>query len=125
GMKENAFYGIDAINKLHKSNHCGSVMVLDNTKLKNTSTSIFVEGYNADWRDMGNCATASMITEVTSLLDLPSSKSFDKAEFLDVLSTPGYLTFGKKSLSSNIESQDKTDLIKEAIYNSPTADGYN
>lgn len=125
GMKENAFYGIDAITKLHKSNSCGAVIVLDNTKLKDSSESIFVDNVTSnDWRDSGNCATASMLTEVISLLDLPSSKSFDKAEFLDVLSTPGFLTFGKKSITTPIESDFK-GLIHEALVKSPTADGYN
>lgn len=126
GMKENALYGIDAISKLHKAGHCGAAMVLDNTKLKNTSTSIFVESYNSDdWRDVGNYATASMITEVTSLLDLPSSKSFDRAEFLDVISTPGFFSMGKISIKESIEKKNKKQLIEEAILNSPTADGYN
>lgn len=128
GMKKNAAWGLGKIQQLIDNDRCGSVIVIDNEKLINLSSNVFKETNDElDWRDNGNCSLASMFTEIISLTGIPSSKSFDPSELLDVISTPGYFALGKAIIdgTENANMNNITDKFKEGFANSPTASDYD
>jgi len=128
GIKKNARWGLSHIDSMVKKGTCGAVTIIDNEKLFAITDSIFS---NADttlsWSDYGNSALASLFTELAFLTSLPSSKTFDEDELLDVLSTPGYLSYGKAYVTSeeSLEKNAMTKIIERSFHNSPTADDYD
>lgn len=128
GLKKNASWGLAHIDELIKNNRCGAVIIMDNEKLFNMTQSMFSSTEtDLEWTDYGNTALAAALSEIAYCTTLPSSKSFDVDEFRDVLSTPGYLSFGK----AYIEKEDKLELnqidniIQKSFQNSPTAHDYD
>lgn len=63
----------------------------------------------------GNITTARLIAELEALSSLPGSQNFDKAEFLDVFSSPGFVNIGKLHLKEPIEEEEYATLIKECF----------
>ncbi|MFB5268160.1 hypothetical protein ACE41H_15435 [Paenibacillus enshidis] len=127
GIKKNARWGLSHIDDLIRENACGSVMIIDNEKLYNLTESIFSDNGPLSWEDYGNSTIAALITEVLALTALPSGKTFDADELLDVLCTPGYFSFGKTIIKDgdSRESNSLSSYIDRAFKSSPTASDYD
>lgn len=126
GLKKNARWGLSHIDSLIRKNACGSVMIIDNEKLFTMTEGIFSNNGTLSWDDYGNSTIASLLTEVSALTSLPSGRSFDPDELLDVLSTPGYFSFGKTEIKDedSRESNSMRSYIDRAFKTSPTASDY-
>lgn len=127
GIKKNARWGLSHIDDLIRKNACGSVMIIDNEKLYDLTESIFSDNGPLSWDDYGNSTIAALITEVLALTSLPSGKTFDADELLDVLCTPGYFSLGKTEIKEgdSRESNSLSSYIDRAFKSSPTASDYD
>ncbi|WP_059040701.1 FtsZ/tubulin family protein [Paenibacillus rubinfantis] len=128
GIKKNARWGLSHIDDLIKKNACGSVTIIDNDKLFNMTEGILSDtDTKLEWTDYGNSTLAALLTEVAFLTSLPSSKTFDEDELLDVLSTPGYFSSGKCYIHEDdpMEVNSLTSLIAKSFRESPTANDYD
>ncbi|WP_336775156.1 MULTISPECIES: hypothetical protein [unclassified Paenibacillus] len=128
GIKKNARWGLANIDSLIKDEECGSVMIIDNEKLFKMTEGIFSEtDTKLEWSDHGNSTLASLLTETIFLTSLPSGKTFDEDEYLDVLCTPGYLSVGKCYIQPDdlLAVNTYTALIQKSFRESPTANDYD
>lgn len=128
GIKKNARWGLSHIDELIKKNACGSVTIIDNEKLYTMTEGIFSNTETKlEWTDYGNSTLASLLTEISFMTSLPSSKTFDEDELLDVLSTPGYYSSGKCYIHENdsLEVNSLTSIIEKSFRESPTANDYD
>ncbi|AYB48042.1 hypothetical protein [Paenibacillus lautus] len=128
GIKKNARWGLSHIDELIKRNACGSVTIVDNEKLFTMTEGIFSDTETRlEWTDYGNSTLAALLTEVAFLTSLPSSKTFDEDELLDVLSTPGYYSSGKCYIyeDDSLEVNSLTSLIEKSFRESPTANDFD
>ncbi|WP_338709253.1 hypothetical protein [Paenibacillus amylolyticus] len=128
GLKKNARWGLSHIDSMVKNGTCGAAIIVDNEKLFEMTEGIFSNTETKlAWTDYGNSALASIFTELAFLTSLPSSKTFDEDELLDVLSTPGYLSLGKAYISNEdgLEGNSIKQIIERSFRNSPTADDYD
>ncbi|MEB9896710.1 hypothetical protein P4K96_25115 [Bacillus cereus] len=128
GIKKNARWGLSHIDELVKKGACGSVKIVDNEKLFSMTEGIFSEtDTKLTWTEYGNSSLAALLTETAFLTSLPSGKTFDEDELLDVLSTPGYFSFGKTYIyeGDSLEANSLTQLIEKSFRDSPTASDYD
>ncbi|MFX3639832.1 MAG: hypothetical protein ACE3L7_14450 [Candidatus Pristimantibacillus sp.] len=128
GIKKNARWGLSHIDDLIKKGACGSVTIVDNDKLFSMTDSIFSEtDTRLDWTDYGNSSLAALLTETAFLTTMPSGKTFDADELLDVLSTPGYYSLGKAYITEedSLEVNSLSQVIEKSFKLSPTASDYD
>lgn len=128
GIKKNASWGLSHIHDMIQNEACGSVQVIDNEKLYQMTEGIFSDTETKlEWTDYGNSKLASLLTEIAFLTSLPSGKTFDEDELLDVLSTPGYLSLGKCYIQEGdaLEVNNMSQLIEKSFRESPTASDYD
>jgi hypothetical protein len=128
GIKKNASWGLSHIHELIENNACGSVTIIDNDKLYQMTESIFSDTETKlEWTDYGNSKLAALLTEIAFLTTLPSGKTFDEDELLDVLSTPGYLSLGKCYIHEDepLEVNNLSQIIEKSFRESPTASDYD
>ncbi|GGG18714.1 hypothetical protein [Paenibacillus abyssi] len=128
GIKKNASWGLSHIHELIESAACGSVTLMDNEKLYRMTEGIFSDTETKlEWTDFGNTKLAALLTEIAFLTSLPSGKTFDEDELLDVLSTPGYLSLGKCYIheEDSLEANDMTQLVEKSFRDSPTASDFD
>lgn len=128
GIKKNASWGLSHIHELIQNEACGSVQVVDNEKLYQMTEGIFSDTETKlEWTDYGNASLASLLTEIAFLTSLPSGKTFDEDELLDVLSTPGYLSLGKCYIheGDSLEVNELSQIIEKGFRDAPTASDYD
>jgi hypothetical protein len=129
-IKLNAAQALQEIKELHKKKLLGAVLLVDNQKLiddfmKKENTD------NHDWTTYGNTTVAQLITEIGVMCCIPGREAFDKSEIMDIISTPGFLTIGKKHLKygwkkEKTDAEAITELIKDSFENQNIfADGYD
>jgi len=128
GLKKNAVAGLSAIKALIDTQKVGSVLIVDNEKLANDFTEINRKLYEhtVEWEAYGNMTIASTIFELMVATSLPQVNSFDKSEFIDVFSTPGFITIGKQKLEDreiNEQELERT-VVRSFTQSNIFADGY-
>lgn len=105
-FRQNALAGMAMIQSAIAEGKIGSVLVIDNEKI----TKYYETIYDKNSRTLIDARTYSNIFVASSLLDiftvplLPGRSVIDKAELLDILSTPGYLNvtrFNEQADNSN------------------------
>lgn len=113
-IKINAAQALNEIKELHSQKLIGATLLVDNQKLIDD----FLQKdntHNRDWTTYGNTTVAQLITELASVICLPGRETFDKSELLDILSTPGFFTIGKKHLLSGWKKGKNGEDDKEAV----------
>ncbi|MFE5324716.1 hypothetical protein ACFQ88_39365 [Paenibacillus sp. NPDC056579] len=128
GIKKNARWGLSHIDDLIRKRACGSVTIIDNEKLFTMTEGIFSDTETRlDWTDYGNSTLSALLTETAFLTTMPSGKTFDADELLDVYSTPGYYSSGKVYIydDESLEGNRLTQLIEKSFRDSPTASDYD
>lgn len=128
GIKKNARWGLSHIQDLVSKKVCGSVCLIDNEKLYKITEALFEANDNKlEWTDYGNTSLASLLTEIAISTSLPSSRTFDEDEFLDVCSTPGFVSWGKVIIPNSVQFNHNTmkQLIIQSFNQSPTASDYD
>ena len=129
-IKLNAAQAFKEIRELQQQKLLGTVLLVDNQKLiddfmKKANT------YSQDWTTFGNTTIAQLMTELLAMISIPGREAFDKSEFLDIVTTPGFLTIGKKHLKAGWKKDRSSDVaIKELMSDSFEnqnifADGYD
>lgn len=113
----NAAEALLELKELQKNGVIGSVLILDNQKLKDDWRDSKLPEKGIKWSALGNMKTAQILTEISTLVSLPGEETFDKSEWLQVLSTPGFLTVGKKELNKNWIDDVKTVMNKDGLNN--------
>jgi len=98
-IKINAAETLGELEVLQEKLMLGSNLLIDNEKLINDFIHKSDEQTKGkSWITYGNMTTATTMSEITFLTNLLSKENFDKAEAIDILATPGYLTLGKTKL---------------------------
>lgn len=134
----NAAQALNEIRKLQDKKLLGCLLPIDNEKLiQDFMNKPDDEVVGSDWVTYGNETTATTLTETVLLTCLPGRETLDASEYLDIISTPGFLTLGKKKLYKNwlanmkakIKEEDQ-ELVNYIIENSFKeqnifAEGYN
>lgn len=92
-FRQNALAGLKMIQSAIAESKIGSVLVIDNEKINKYYETVEDQNLrtNIDAKTYSNIFTASTLLDVFVIPLLPGRSVMDKAELLDILSTPGYL----------------------------------
>lgn len=121
-IKLNAALAVEEIKRLHESGLIGATLLISNEKLINDYLDHGDE--SKDWTTYGNVTTARLLAELNGILSLPGRETLDPSEYLDIITTPGFLTVGKMHLKE--PRKDFPEIIKESFTNHNLfADGYD
>ncbi|KYD21391.1 FtsZ/tubulin family protein [Caldibacillus debilis] len=103
-FRKNALAGINLLKKFQDENKIGSVLVIDNEKMKNYYEEDPLRTYGGriiDAKSYSNMVVASTIAEISSIPLLEGRVVLDKTELLSTLSTPGWLSVSKYEVEQN------------------------
>lgn len=138
GIQLNSAYSLKELEQLQEKSLLGTILLIDNEKIiEDFLNKDDNETKGTDWVTYGNETTAAILTEIKIITSLPGKETIDKAELLDILTKPGYLTLGKwkidkkliEELKNKVKNNEqsiydyiiKTSFIKQNIF----ADGYD
>lgn len=114
-FRENALAGIQVLQSMINQNQIGSVLVIDNEKMKDyyaESPLVTYAGTEVDAKSYSNMVVSSIVAEVASLPLLQGRSVFDKTEFLSTISTAGWLSISKhKGLSDDEDLEKIIDFL--------------
>jgi len=103
-FRRNALAGIALLQDFINQGKIGSVLVIDNEKIKDYYEKEPLQTYGGtiiDAKSYSNMVVASTIVEISSIPLLEGRAVFDKTELLNTLSTPGWLSISKNDSLSN------------------------
>lgn len=117
-FRQNALAGIAELQTLINDGKIGSVLVIDNEKMNEYYLNAPLKtrgGTDIDAKSYSNMLVASLIVETASLPLLKGRAVFDKAEYLDTMSTPGWLSISKaeKEVSALSGDVNVEGIIKD------------
>ena len=115
-FRENTLAAINLLQTLIDDEKIGSVLVIDNEKMTNYYADRPMEAYNGmkiDAKGYSNIVLAALLSEVATLPLLHGRSVFDKTEFLDIISTPGWLSFSKMS---GLDEENNLEELVEQLY---------
>jgi tubulin-like protein CetZ len=116
-FRQNALAGISVLQNMIQQNQIGSVLVIDNEKMKDYYADNPLKTYagtEVDAKSYSNMVVSSIVAEVASLPLLQGRSVFDKTEFLSTISTPGWLSISKHS---GVADDDDLEKIISALFN--------
>lgn len=106
-FRKNALAGISVLQQLINEGKIGTVLVIDNEKMKDYYANKPLTTYGGtqvDAKSYSNMVVASTLAEVSSLPLLDGRSVYDKTEFLNTLSTPGWLSISKNNAVKDDEN---------------------
>lgn len=116
-FRQNALAGISVLQEMVKENQIGSVLVIDNEKMKDYYADqplTTYAGTEIDAKSYSNMVVSSLVTEVASLPLLQGRSVFDKTEFLSTISTPGWLSISKHT---GLKDDDNLESVIDDLFN--------
>lgn len=116
-FRQNALAGISVLQSMIEQNQIGSVLVIDNEKMKDYYADNPLKTYagtEVDAKSYSNMVVSSIVAEVASLPLLQGRSVFDKTEFLSTISTPGWLSISKHT---GLEDDDDLEKIIASLFN--------
>lgn len=111
-FRQNALAGISILQDMMNKGEIGSVLVIDNEKMKDYYAREPLKTYGGtliDAKSYGNMVVASLIAEVASIPILKGRSVYDKTEFLSTISTPGWLSISKLTTE---EDENLEEVVK-------------
>lgn len=115
-IRLNVAKALEELESLQESGDLGAVLLVDNQKLIDDFNKNYDEKRDADktWATDGNNKVARIITELALSTSLKSSEMLDKSEMLDIWSTPGFMSIGKRELGE-VWMSDKGSELKDIL----------
>lgn len=114
--RENTLKGLEEIQQLILEASIGTVLIIDNEKLFSYYEHLVLndklDSNYIDALSYGNLATALLIVETAQFPFLSGRQCIDMMKYLNLLSTPGWLTIGKETVGSNCSPE----LIIQSIF---------
>lgn len=115
-FRENALAGVAVLQDMINKNQVGSVLAIDNEKLKDYYSKQPLKTYGGteiDAKSYSNMVVSSIVAEVASLPLLQGRSVFDKTEFLSTISTAGWLSVSKHT---GLNDDDNLESVIEALF---------
>lgn len=106
-FRQNALAGIKVLQEMVENEEIGSVLVIDNEKIKDYYAESPVKTYAnniIDAKSYSNMVVATLVVELSTMPLLSGRSVFDRTEYLSTISTPGWLSISKMDDVNSIDN---------------------
>ncbi|MBI9015025.1 MAG: hypothetical protein JEZ08_22530 [Clostridiales bacterium] len=115
----NAAEALEELTGLHDQGLLGNVLLIENQKLLDDA----IENNIDDWQQHGNSRIVQYLTEATVLPSMSSKNSVDRAEMMELITTPGFINITKNKVV-DFKTEKINDIAERMIDNSMFASLY-